>query len=374
MKQLLSWFLLSSLVITHLGACNSQTVKNENDSKIKAEASAPTIIKKVDSGDFNPRGFDLERKIETLSFGSCLDQELPAPLLKTIEKANADLYIAMGDNIYASRPEQKPISDQYKKLLKNPDYRSLREKIPFMAIWDDHDYGLNDGGEEWSGKSEAREDFLKHFPYVKNSLSKGQEGLYHSKIFGTKKHLVQIILLDTRWFRSGLIKNPDTTNPLKKYIPNTDKKATLLGEKQWKWLEDELKKPADVRFLISSIQLIANDHSFEKWGLFPFEKERFFNLIKKSKPKNLFVLSGDRHIGTIAQQKIPGWGTLYDITASSINKSKDFSELDSTYLGASTAKENFGFATIDWDSKKIKIELRGMDNQVVNFLDLKLVP
>lgn len=357
-----------------ISACRSVETIKVSDNKENESLSLMTKnkSKKTDTTELVPRGLDLEKKLETIAFASCLDQDAPAPILKNIINSRADLYLALGDNVYASHENQKPISAQYKKLLNNSDYVQLRESIPTMAIWDDHDYGLNDGGAEWSGKYEAKEDFLKHFPYVKSSINTKQDGLFHSKIFGTKKNLVQIILLDTRWNRSNLIKNPDLTQPLKKYLPNLDKKTTLLGSQQWQWLERELEKKADIRFIISSIQLIADGHSFEKWGLFPHERERFFNLLKKSQAQNVFILSGDRHLASIAKTQIPNYGTLYDITSSSINKSKNFTETDPSYVGESTTLENFGIAQIDWDNKKITFKIVGQDDKILNQLEVPL--
>ena len=40
---------------------------------------------------------------------------------------------------------------------------------------------------------------------------------------------------------------------IKPYLPNTAKGATFLGEEQWKWLEEQLRQPADLRLLCSGI-------------------------------------------------------------------------------------------------------------------------
>lgn len=330
----------------------------------KPEGSAPAALQVV---ELSPT-----KILDRVAFSSCANQDQPQPLWATIQKTNPDLFLAMGDNVYASRPEQQPISAQYKKMDVIPEYREIRSKVPFMGIWDDHDYGVNDGGASWQGKEEARREFLNYWKYVANELSPGRQGVYHSKIFGSGHQRVQVILLDTRWNRSELVANPDKTNPLRRYLPNKDPKASLLGAEQWGWLESELRKKAEVRFLVSSIQMIANDHGFEKWGLFPHEKEKFYQLLKKTKAKNLVVLSGDRHIGTIAKHQISGWGTLFDITASSINRVANFEEIDESYVGKSFAGENFGLAKINWKNKKIEIEVQDIKGQVINSVTIPL--
>lgn len=204
-----------------------------------------------------PRGIELSKVPNQIAFGSCIKQTQPAPLLADISKAHPDLMLMMGDNVYASKPELQPISEQYQKLHLIPEYRALRESIPVMATWDDHDYGLNDGGADNPLKEEAKKEFLKEFSYVRDATTNSQPGLYHSKILGDKKRQVQIIMLDTRWNRSELTKAPDYGPSQRYYSPNNDAKATILGEKQWQWLAQELKKPASLKIIVSSIQVLG---------------------------------------------------------------------------------------------------------------------
>ena len=43
---------------------------------------------------------------------------------------------------------------------------------------------------------------------------------------------------------------------------NNDPEATILGNEQWIWLENELAKPHDILILASSIQVLATEHRF----------------------------------------------------------------------------------------------------------------
>ena len=234
------------------------------------------------------RSLDTSKSIETFGFGSCNHQDQEQPLWKLISKNNPQLFLMMGDNVYASAPENKPIYAQYLKLNKNQDYRTLREKIPFLAIWDDHDFGQNDGGETNPEKNEARRVFLNYWGYLKPTLPKKQMAVYHSRMIGAAPQRLHVILLDTRWDRSDLVKNPDynpdnQSVPPKIYLPTTDKSTKILSREQWSWLEDELKKPAELKIIISSFQVLPESHGFEKWANFPHERERLLNLIKKNK-------------------------------------------------------------------------------------------
>ncbi len=292
-----------------------------------------------------------EEAVTKFAFGSCANQDAPQPIWSVIGRHETDLFLFMGDNVYASSLFQKPIAEQYRKLDQIPEYRAVREKTPFMAVWDDHDYGQKDGDGSYSGKANARRDFINYWTYVRNSRPLELDGIYHSKLIGPKRQITQVLMLDTRYFR-------------------TDKQ--LLGEAQWQWLENELRKPAHLRILVSSIQFIAEEHRFEKWSNYPDEKKRLIALLQKLKTKNLIILSGDRHRGSIAKMEIPGFGTLYDITASSINRPRPEDENDKSYIAPAFKEENFGLAHIDWKEKHLRVELRDKQDNIVSHITMKL--
>jgi len=317
------------------------------------------------------RSLNTSKTLNTIGFGSCNDQTRPQPLWNPILKKNPDLFIMMGDNVYASTPETQPIIDQYIKQNQIPEYRQVREAIPFLATWDDHDSGQNDSGADNPLKEEARKIFVNYWGYLKQSLPKNQKALYHSRMIGDKKNKVHIIVLDTRYDRTALIKNPeynyeDKTYPPKIYLPNEDKNARMLSDEQWNWLADELKKPADLKILVSSIQVIANDHYFEKWGNFPLERKKLLDLIEKNKLHNLVILSGDRHLSAISKLDLNKKLTVYEITSSGLNRPSRNTEpeKDSTYIAPAFLKINYGLAQIDWTQKSVLFEIRDEQDQV----------
>lgn len=378
--------LLVLLALTSL-SCSRLSVRSEGSAPAAGGATTSATPAKTSTpaapgaSPYVPRGTDYGTAPEIIAFGSCANQDAPQPIWKSVIASEPDLFLMMGDNVYASKPEQQPIAEQYRKLDQVPEYREAREKIPFMAIWDDHDMGTNDGGGDSPTRLVAQRDFLNYWTYVKNSMPVNQDGLYHAKLMGglvtgrrrkvSKGPILQVIMLDTRSFRSALKRAENPRSPLHKFDPHTDRSTTLLGSAQWEWLEEQLRKKADLRIIVSSIQMIADDHGFEKWGNFPHEKQRFFDLLKRTKAHNVIVLSGDRHVGSIAKQTIPGWGVLYDITASSLNKPTDLSENDATYLKPAYNKENFGWMKIDWKRQRAQVELRDLNGNVFNSAEVK---
>lgn len=350
---------LSFLMSVLISACAQQPAKLK-----MAPPPSPTYESQIPSADF--KGLEPLSKI---AFSSCADQDRPAPLWNDIIVMKPDLFLFMGDNIYASQPSQQPIADQYRKLDQVPDYARARQQIPFMATWDDHDFGARDGGADWTGKENARQDFLNYWTYLKNSLPGDQKGIYHAKIFGPPGQQVQVIMLDTRYFRSPLLEQSEFKGQARNYLPN--KEGTILGPAQWEWLEMQLRQPAQLRFVVSSIQLIATEPQFEKWGNFPQERQRFLDLLHKTKAQNVIILSGDRHIASIAKMPVKGYGLLYEVTASSLNRANKYTDQDAHYVGTPYSGENFGLALIDWKNKILNIQLRGFKNESFNKVQIK---
>lgn len=330
-------------------------------------ASSEPYVSAIPSRELNT-----DLTLQKIAFGSCANQDWPQPLWTTIHETKPDLFLFMGDNVYASNTAQTPIPEQYRKLDKIPEYLKMRADVPFLVTWDDHDFGKKDGGADFAGKDIAKRDFLNYWAYANKTLPPELGGVYHSKIIGPKNKSVQIIMLDTRYYRSPLKEAFDGEGKSLGFVATDDPNATVLGDVQWKWLEEELKKPAKLRLIVSSIQLIGYENKYEKWGNFPQERQRFFDLLAKTQARNVVVLSGDRHMGIIGKTDIKSWGPLYDVTASSINRPTKFTDNDSQNVGPVYNQENFGLTTIDWKKKTVAVELRDMKNNVVNSIHLKM--
>ena len=314
-----------------------------------------------------------DRVVSRIAFGSCNSQDKLQPLWSSIQKENPDLWIWTGDNIYADTEDPDVFREKYDRQLAKADYLSLVKSVPFLTgIWDDHDYGLNDGGSEYPAKQLAKQEMYRFLAVPENDPSRSRDGVYRSYDYGPPEQRVRVILLDTRWFRDSLerTQGSDAT-----YITNPD--GTVLGADQWRWLEQQLSDPEpDVTVLVSSIQVVASEHRFEKWANFPNEQSRLYRLLAKTKPANLFIISGDRHAAEISTQKIKGWEkSLVDVTSSGLTNtwSQPFSEVNSRALGPKVIVNNYGLIQIDWNNSEqplINIAIRGVDREEYQSIDL----
>ena len=297
--------------------------------------------------------------ITKVAFGSCSDQKRPQPLWDDIVSQKPDVWIWLGDNIYGDSENMDTLKAKYDLQKSNPVYDILRRSTSVIGVWDDHDYGVNDGGKEYPMKNESQQLMLDFLDVPKISPLRTREGGYSSRIYGPKGRRVKIILLDGRYFRDPLLKE----NNVNVENPNGD----ILGQAQWNWLEQELtSSDADVHIIGCGIQFLPEQHPYEKWSNFPAARKRLMDLLTKTKPKGTLLISGDRHIAEISKTSIPGLGySLYDITSSGLTHvSKPHEEPNQYRLGTMIAALNYGMLLIDWSKKPVQViaQING-DNQ-----------
>jgi alkaline phosphatase D len=147
----------------------------------------------------------------------------------------------------------------------------------------------------------------------------------------------------------------------------------MLGEEQWTWLEQELSEPADIRLIVSSVQVIAQGHGYERWGNLPRERNRLFELISRTNASGVIFLSGDRHIGALYKLDVGGPFPLYEVTSSSLNRPSSLKSEAGVYrLGEFYGRENFGMIAIDWVTESVSLELRDIEGEVVRQVVISL--
>lgn len=309
------------------------------------------------------------RTVDTIAFGSCAKQHQPQPIWGAIRYARPDVFLFIGDNVYADTTDPSQMRAAYAMLAAQPGYQELRRSCPVLATWDDHDYGLNDAGADLPTREISQQLFCDFFGEPPDSPRRRRDGVYDSAVFGPAGRRVQIILLDTRYSRGPLRPAPPemlTDYPggrAGRYLPATDDSSTMLGDAQWAWLEKQLLEPAEVRILASSVQVASEEHGFEKWMNLPAERRRLCELITRTRAADMIIISGDRHHGEISRLEGCAPYALLDVTSSGLNQRKQwYNELNRHRLGRVYSEENFGVIHIDWDSPDpaIRLEVRDL--------------
>ena len=220
-------------------------------------------------------------------------------------------------------------------------------------------------------RAESQKAFLDFFGEPPDSPRRKRPGVYDAHVFGPEGKRVQVILLDTRYFRSSPLKrNPKALHNQGPYGPNPDSATTILGEAQWKWLADQLRVPAEIRLIASSIQVVAEEHGWEKWMNFPHERRTLFDLIRETHAEGVILLSGDRHFAelSVADDADVGY-PIYDVTSSGLNQAfKTWRPLEPNRhrVAAMITGDNFGVVAIDWDrpDPRIGLQIRDVEGDI----------
>ena len=346
-----------------------------------ADSSAPKVVPTVGALTPTPpwRVPAQEQRLTRIAFGSCLDQRVPARIMTAVLDARPDLFLMMGDNVYGdvSGAEMRELVQAYRQLGEASRVTELRGRVPVLATWDDHDYGANDADGSFVHKKASRRIFREFWGPAAGPDGGEEAGIYHAHVFGPPGARVQVILLDTRYFRSPFAERP-RADQLRdrgggKYVPDQAQDKTMLGAAQWRWLEAELRKPADLRILVSSIQVLAESHGWERWGHLPRERQRLFDLIRTTGARGVVVVSGDRHRAAIYRRTDVGPQPLVEVTSSSLNR--PFSAADPPDAGRRQdmyGAENFGLIEIDWTARKARLSLKGLIGQDVDSIEVPL--
>lgn len=326
-----------------------------------------------------PQSPDPALALTRIAFGSCSDPDRDMSILNRIAADDADLFIYAGDNVYgdayswdATMPE---LRSAYAALAASSEFQALRDRTPMLAVWDDHDYGMNDFGRSFLFKEYAERLFLDFWAVPEDDERRRREGIYTSRVYGPEGQRTQIILLDTRYFRSDLTRTPQRgAVGRERYIPSEAETQDMLGDDQWAWLEAQLAVPADLRLIVSSIQVHADGHGWEAWRALPRERDRFYDLLERSDAEGVILMSGDRHsAGIYVREDVIDY-PLYEITSSALNMSfqDENNESGPHRIGEMYAPVNYGVIDVNWETQSVNLEIRDANGRAVREVAVSL--
>jgi alkaline phosphatase D len=315
------------------------------------------------------------RNLNRIAFGSCGDAARPQPVWDAINARNNDLFIFLGDNIYADTRDKAVLAAKYAELAAIPGFARLRASTPVFATWDDHDYGENDAGGEYPMKDESRRQFLEFWKEPPGSPRWERDGVYGSWVFGDSGKRVQLILLDLRYNRTAMTPREPAVAYEKwaqeqaaagremagPYLRNPDPKATMLGERQWQWFESQLVVPADLRLIGSSVQVLADFTGWESWANFARDRDRLFDAIRRQRANGVLFLSGDIHYAELSKLDMNVPYTLWDLTSSGLTEEWRVPTPNANRASEVVADANFGTIDIDWRGKATTLSIGIVD-------------
>ena len=304
---------------------------------------------------------DLGRLPSRIAFGSCSEEDKPQPILAHVVASRPDLFVYLGDNIYGDSRSMDTLRAKYRRLGAKPEFQQLRSATTLLATWDDHDYGWNDTGRHFPYKETSKRIFLDFWGEPAGTERRERPGIYTSYLFEQNGRRLHLIVLDTRTFRDNLLRNDRIAPHKNDYRPNPSPDSTLLGAAQWSWLEAQLRLPADLRIIASSIQFSHQYNGWESWTNVPHEQQRMLDLIRSTRAGGVIFISGDVHWGEISRLDRNGLYPVYDVTSSGLTETWPNVEPNINRVGQVVRENNFGLIDIDWSRPDPRITLRLYD-------------
>jgi alkaline phosphatase D len=317
-----------------------------------------------------------DRTLTRIAFGSCLHQDKDQRIWDAVLAAHPDLFLFLGDSIYGDTRDITYLRDQYRRLASNPRFQRLRESVPSMAIWDDHDFGENDAGIAYPIKQQSRQAFLEFWNEPQASQRWSHSGVYTSRSFGPPNRRVQVIMPDLRYNRTPLTlhdlgrtryeeweaaKRASGLSVPGPYARCADRGASMLGEEQWRWFERQLDVQARVRIIASSLQVLADFPGWEAWINYACDHQRLIDTIRRKDAAGVIFVSGDTHYAELSKLEINVPYPLWDLTCSGLTEVWDTDVPNANRIGAMMREENFGLIEIDWRSEDPIVSLQARD-------------
>ena len=225
---------------------------------------------------------------------------------------------------------------------------------------------------EYAYKEDAEQLFLDFWNIPEDDIRRTRPGLYFEWIESIDGVTVQMLFLDTRFFRDGLLPTDERGAPGKeRYLPQTDTSTSMLGDVQWNWLEQKMAKEVDHRIIVSSIQFLAMGHGWEAWKTMPHERQRLIDLIDTSSSDSVLFISGDRHRGGLYQLTSSSGKNIVEMTSSSLNLSfTNDEEAGPLRVGPTFVQENYGEILLNKLTNKLTVNLKDNQGNIVQSVDL----
>ncbi len=330
---------------------------------------------------------DSRQAITRLAFGSCFKNQLGKNgIWHSLARLKPQLFVFAGDTLYPSREDTEShlprLEQAYDALADNAEFHAFRQQVPVLPVWDDHDYGRNDAGADFPYRRASEALFLERWGIAADDERRSRDGIYFSRLLGPPGKSAQLIVLDTRSFRSPLKPTDTYGSPgRERYVSDQSPEKTMLGDAQWRWLEAQLQVDTQLRLVVTSVQLLGDGHGWEGWHQLPGEQDRLLNMLQESGATPVFILSGDRHVAGFYERDIGGDTSLLEFTSSALNNVIPFpyrrntlAEKGSYRLGELYGEANFGLLLIDWEAGQIDFQLHDEAGEVVRMESRSLGP
>ncbi|MGH6950443.1 MAG: alkaline phosphatase D family protein [Vitreimonas sp.] len=246
-----------------------------------------------------PRG----RSAFRAAFGSCarLQIDTEQRIFSVAQALEPDLMFFLGDNIYADSIEPEAVADLYRRQREIERLKPLIRSTPSLAIWDDHDFAINDSDRNNPIREQSLALFKHYWANPSYALA-DTPGIFFKYAYGG----VEFFFLDGRYNRDPA-DSPDVAG------------KTMLGAIQKQWLKDELRASrAPFKVLVSGGGFSKAERGGDSWAAYMHERDEIFDFIRDERIEGVFGISGDSHMGELncVPRSQQGGYDFYDLCSS----------------------------------------------------------
>lgn len=254
-----------------------------------------------------------EEKKVSIVFGSCAGDpfDKPLPVWDAVAAASPDALCLIGDTPYIDSTDLAHQRKRYREFFSSPQLAAVLARTPTYGVWDDHDFGKNDTDGTLRGREFARQAFLEYHANAARGDEATGQGIYSS----FRRGAVEVFLIDARWFSNTA---PSFADP---------EKPTLLGDVQWRWLREGLRR-SDAPFKLLVTGMIWNDSvrplKKDYWGNYAHERKALFEFLAQERITGVVLVGGDIHRSRLLKWPSDRTGVpypLYELISSPLGSS-----------------------------------------------------
>ena len=283
----------------------------------------------------------------------------------TIRSHDPVAFLQLGDNVYIDNPTRPAVQQYcYYRRQSRPEYRAFTARTAIFAIWDDHDFTINDGhggpdvaDPEW--KRPVWRLFKDNWSNPYYGGGEAQPGCWHDFSIAD----VDFFMLDGRYYRT----NPKDTSVARQ---------SMLGQAQKEWLFEKLKASRGTFKVLASPVPWAFDTkpgSLDPWDGFKEEREDIFSFLEQNKIDGVVLISADRHRSDAWRIERPNGYDLYEFESSRLTNIHTHKVMPGSLFGYN---EKCSFGKLSFDTTQpdpvVTYTIVNIDNEVIHTLSLKL--
>lgn len=267
---------------------------------LEADTSYYYAVRSEGVTDLERRGrfrtFPEGRASFTFAYASCARTGSSNQVFGAILESQPLFYMNIGDFHYLNitNDDREEFRRAYDVILSSPTQSRLYRYVPFVYMWDDHDYGGNSSGRLARSRIAARVTYREYVPHYPLPAGEGDEPIYQAFNAGRAR----FILTDLRSERSP---SGEEDGPLK----------SMMGSQQKAWFKRQLldaKGKFPLIFWVSTVPWNGTagvnyypgigrpQRREDHWSVYATERAEIADFIKSNHITGVCILHGDSHM------------------------------------------------------------------------------